>query len=40
MSKVNRPQIEEGVRMILEAIGEDPKREGLLDTPQRVAKNV
>jgi GTP cyclohydrolase I len=31
-------QIEEGVRMILEAIGEDPEREGLKDTPKRVAR--
>ncbi|MBS4203121.1 GTP cyclohydrolase I FolE [Lederbergia citrea] len=38
MKEVNRPQIEEAVRMILEAIGEDPSREGLLDTPKRVAK--
>ena len=38
MVEVNRPQIEEAVRMILEAIGEDPSREGLLDTPKRVAK--
>lgn len=38
MSKVNRSQIEEAVRLILEAIGEDPGREGLLDTPKRVAK--
>ncbi|MGO4888125.1 GTP cyclohydrolase I FolE [Anaerobacillus sp. MEB173] len=38
MSNVNHDKIEQAVRMILEAIGEDPNREGLLDTPKRVAK--
>lgn len=37
-NKVNRPQIEEAIRLLLEAVGEDPNREGLLDTPKRVAK--
>lgn len=32
------PKIEQAVKMILEAIGEDPDREGLIDTPQRVAR--
>nr|NNM90709.1 GTP cyclohydrolase I FolE [Bacilli bacterium] len=31
-------KIEKAVKMILEAVGEDPNREGLLDTPKRVAK--
>lgn len=31
-------RIEEGVRLILEGMGEDPRREGLVDTPQRVAR--
>lgn len=38
MSQVNRAQIEEAVRLILEAIGDNPNREGVLDTPKRVAK--
>lgn len=38
MSKVNRAQIEEAVRLILEAVGDDPNREGVIDTPKRVAK--
>ncbi|WP_219622800.1 GTP cyclohydrolase I FolE [Peribacillus deserti] len=38
MSAVNHAQIEEAVRMILEAVGEDPSREGLMDTPKRVAR--
>ncbi|TJY70208.1 GTP cyclohydrolase I FolE [Arthrobacter sp. CAU 1506] len=33
------PRIEKAVREILIAVGEDPDREGLLDTPQRVARS-
>lgn len=36
--QVDRPAIEEAVRRILIAIGEDPEREGLRETPQRVAR--
>jgi GTP cyclohydrolase IA len=35
---VDLNRIASGVRQILEGIGEDPNREGLLDTPKRVAE--
>lgn len=35
---MDRAKIEKAVRDILEAIGEDPEREGLKETPQRVAR--
>ena len=35
---VDQPRIEAAVREILAAIGEDPNRDGLLDTPARVAR--
>ena len=35
---VDRARIESAVREILVAIGEDPNRDGLLDTPARVAR--
>ena len=31
-------KIEAGVRLILEGVGEDPEREGLRETPARVAR--
>jgi GTP cyclohydrolase I len=34
---MDREKIEQGVRLILEGVGEDPAREGLLNTPRRVA---
>jgi GTP cyclohydrolase I len=36
---VDRPRIEAAVREILLAIGEDPDREGLRETPSRVARS-
>ena len=36
--KVDQPRIAAAVREILSAIGEDPTRDGLLDTPDRVAR--
>ncbi|MCH8047658.1 MAG: GTP cyclohydrolase I FolE [Planctomycetes bacterium] len=37
-SDVDLPRIERAVREILAAVGEDPQREGLLETPARVAR--
>lgn len=35
---MDEKKIMEGVRLLLEGIGEDPMREGLLETPQRIAR--
>jgi GTP cyclohydrolase I len=37
-AKVDLPRIQRAVREILAAVGEDPDRDGLLDTPGRVAR--
>lgn len=37
MNEKDKAKIQQAVTMILEAIGEDPTREGLADTPKRVA---
>jgi GTP cyclohydrolase I len=35
--KMNLKKIEQGVKLILEGVGEEPSREGLRETPSRVA---
>lgn len=35
---IDKNKIEEGVRLLLEGIGEDVNREGLLETPARIAR--
>ena len=35
---VDEEKIQKAVAMILEAVGENPEREGLRETPQRVAR--
>ena len=35
---VDQAAVRDAVRRIIEAIGEDPSREGLLDTPRRIAE--
>lgn len=37
-TEIDQPTVEEAVRMILNAVGENPNREGLLKTPERVAR--
>jgi GTP cyclohydrolase I len=38
MGQIDRGRIEKAVREIIEALGEDPLREGLIETPERVAR--
>lgn len=38
MKNVNISRVEDAVRNLLDALGEDVNREGLKDTPKRVAK--
>lgn len=38
MAKIDQPRIERAVREMLLAIGEDPDRHGLAETPRRVAR--
>ena len=35
---INRDKIKEAIRLFLEGIGEDPDREGLKETPERIAR--
>ena len=37
-NKVDKDKIKKAVTEILEAIGEDPSREGLLETPDRISR--
>jgi len=35
---MDKSKVESAIRTVLEAVGEDPKREGLIDTPARVSR--
>ncbi|HOO28732.1 MAG TPA: GTP cyclohydrolase I FolE [Lachnospiraceae bacterium] len=35
---MDRDKIERGIRLVIEGIGEDPGREGLLETPERISR--
>lgn len=38
MKKIDTDKVKKAVTMLLEAVGDDPSREGLKETPKRVAK--
>jgi GTP cyclohydrolase I len=38
LSDIKNTQFEDAVRLMMKHVGEDPQREGLLDTPKRVRK--
>ena len=35
---VDHKKVEQAIRLLLEGIGEDPDREGLVETPDRIAR--
>ena len=37
---MDQKKLEQAARLIIEAVGEDPEREGLLETPRRFAEMV
>ena len=37
-NKIDKAKIQKAIKDILEAIGENPEREGLIETPKRVAE--
>ena len=38
MKEIDTKKIEEAARMMIEALGDDPERPGLVETPRRVAR--
>ena len=38
MKQIDSKKVEQAVRMLIEALGDDPEREGLKETPKRVGK--
>ena len=37
---MDQKKLEQAARLIIEAVGEDPEREGLVETPRRFAEMV
>lgn len=35
---IDKQKVEQAVKLLLEGMGEDPEREGLIDTPERIAR--
>ena len=38
-AKITRNEAEEAIKTLIEYLGDDPNREGLIDTPKRVIKS-
>lgn len=37
---MNKEKLEQAAKLLIEAIGDDPKREGLFETPKRFAEMI